>query len=438
MGINEQNRTNDNLGEEQRKLTLRKPSSSINSKLKKPSEFSTKPKLKKPESGHIKSPSSEVHKVQDKKDVIPGLKLIKPSHSNDKNANATQLRHSGTKDAKIILKKSPDPSFDQDLDPPSTVQRKRSLEQTNGHSTQKSSARLNLTNSLEESEESKLSVPGSLQLKKLDNNDSTSSSMDMGAGLRLRKPALTQKAPNPKLKLGDPSGEEKIANEKEQEKDVISTLTFKKPKPDGATNKLTLSSTSSVPAPDPTPPGLEAPTGLDSSSISLSQLSSPQAQQPKNDFNLKHSAISPPLKKVQFSPKRKSGLTKKQKQQVALFGLPSLLIVLGLIYLLLNIFFVSDPSSEDSPNPITRRKPNVSKPTKDTKPPADNQDQGSVQESVKQTKEDEGIAFPKRLIKELQEEYGEDAKNQFLEQWAELSEDERKDYLNEIGVPLEE
>ena len=434
MAVNNTNGTDDNDTGGQKKLTLRKPSSSTNLKLRKPSLSPTKPKLRNPENVQQQS-TSEPDEIQGEKDAVPGLRLIKPSQSNDKNTDrdAIRLRQSGTQNEKVVLKNSPPTSPDQDLDPPSTVQRKRPLEPTSEHCERTSSPKLNLGGSIEEPEVSKLSVPGSLQLKKLEKE--SPSYLDTGTGLRLRKPsASTQKETSPSLKVDASSRGSTNGNENKDEEDVISTLTFKKPKPAGAANKLSLSSSLDHAAPDLTPPGLEAPAGLGASSVSLSQLSPPQAQKTKNDLAHTHSAIAPPLKKVQFSPKKKSGLTKKQKQQITLFGVPSLLILSGLVYLLLSIFFFPDPSSEDPPNSVTRPKPKVSKKsTKRTPPPPENQNQDQGQESASAV-EDEGIAFPEHLIKELEEEYGNEAKQQFLEQWEALSDEERKSYLVEIGA----
>ncbi len=44
------------------------------------------------------------------------------------------------------------------------------------------------------------------------------------------------------------------------------------------------------------------------------------------------------------------------------------------------------------------------------------------------------VKFPKHLLDQLVSEYGDEAKDQFMEEWGKLSNEERKKYLSEIGA----
>ena len=48
--------------------------------------------------------------------------------------------------------------------------------------------------------------------------------------------------------------------------------------------------------------------------------------------------------------------------------------------------------------------------------------------------QDHGIPFPENLLTELEKEMGIEAKEDFLNEWKTLSDDERKSYLMDIGV----
>ena len=444
---------NENSGAEkkpikgQKKMTLKKPSGLSNIQLKKPSDSSGKSKLIPPQKNQLKK-SSEPNSIQSEKDGVPGLRLIKPTHNINNNTDETRVRkkESGIQDENndinsnvsgLSLRKSSAIFTAEERDAPATVQGESPLVADDNTGGRKASLRLSVSGSFEDQPESKLKVPGSLHLKKQGDNES-SSNFDINTGLRLRKPlARAQKETGSGSETTQAVDSQESTHEVEDQEDTTHTLTLKKAKPAGNQAKLSLSATSESVVPDPTPPGLEPPSHLGTSSKSLSKISSLDQPKAKNDLALSHSPITPSLKKVQFSRKRKGGLTKKQKRQLILFGAPGVLIFSVLIYMFLSMFFFNEQTTDDpKPRPSSRKKTKTTDSKKNSKPKPENESQDH--ELATSIDDFGGIKFPEHLLIELEEEYGVEAKERFLEEWQGLSDEERQNYLHEIGALDEE
>ena len=306
--------------------------------------------------------------------------------------------------------------------PPKTVQNKKSPGVTDPESNEEDRPKLRLKDSSEESPESKLSTPGSLHLKNLNENEQVPVS-NTNPGLRLRRPPSSTKD-EPGSEVSQTPTTETMKGDNEIPQDSISNITLKKARNDNTANKLSLAPTAQdVAIPDPTPPGLEAPfESKESTNPSTAEAQTEQARI-KIDLSSDPSIITPPEQKVKFSRKRKSGLTKKQKQQIALVWLPISLIILGLGYLFISKLLITEPSPVDPSSEVEPRtsKPKPAKSTSAPIPEEKKQDQKALDST-----DDKGIEFPSMLLHELEQAHGHRAKEQFIEEWQELSNKERE------------
>ena len=450
MTVDGGNSTNRNEDEKKPKVALKRSSTpSSRGKgtgitLKKPSGAGGNYKLRRPGDQTAGSNAK-----QDEDEAVPGLKLIKPSVAHAKATGGVEPTESkslddGKEENSLNNLESGLRLKTLSSGPPTTIKRKKP-EIRNKPSSGSAAPTLRVKDSPEDAQESKLSTPGSLQLKKLDEKEPESSITNTNTGLRLRRPTQSRATDSDMREI--PESTTDSVSDSENQQDVMHTLTLKKPKGGGGgKNVPSLASGSDAKAPDLTPPGLDAPPdltppGLDAPPDLVDHPSSPDvAETPSEKPRIKidasahqHPAITPPAQTVQFSRKQKKGLTKKQKQQIVLVWVPVVLVILGLSYALLML--LTEPTTTETPTPNVKRsnksKKQISKPDRTSSDaPKESKTDGEPGSSAATN----DLEFPENLLEELEQSYGHETKEQFLEDWKKLSDEEQENYLKDIGV----
>ena len=452
MTVNDDHGNDLGAADGKKKLALNKPAfSSTGGKkagiqLKKPST-TTKYGLRSPNQGQLKG-SLDHNEIQNEDD-IPGLRLIQSVENNedetiqnspDMNATSNSVPHPGvqSQSSGLRLKKSSATSNADLLSPPSTVQRKRP-EMRDTTST-RARPKLQPKDSVEGSQKSKLSTPGSLHLKRVEDNETTNP-LDTNSGLRLRKPSPAKSSKTGSETQSPTSTSHASPTNHGAQEDVMTTLSLKKPKDIGGKNKLGLASASQKTTPDLTPPGLENPANLPNAVLPRADEEKSKTEEVEAKINLlpQQGSITPPAQKVQFARKRKAGLAKKQKQQIIFIWIPAFLLISCLGFMFVSKLLTSEVVQENTISPESeRQKPKPQSSRNNVESSAQ-----SLKEETSDLKTDDssssmGIAFPDHLLQELEDEYGLEAKEQFLKEWLHLSDEDRSIYLQEIEAENDE
>ncbi len=372
--------------------------------------------LKKPDLSNSSSPTP------------PGtLTLKKPELTTPK---------SGGTPGTLSLKKPLEISVEKELNPPADSSIKMPGESSDPPTT--------LTLNVPAKAGSKLAEPGNLDLKKPSQIIDTSDIDDDSGGLRLRK--AVPSTPPKSVNLDETSVNLAIIdtqnNSREKSSHSPTGLQMRKPGESSPESKLanqegekkagsglSLRKTESVATsmPDLTPPGLEpsappAPNQSDEKEKSIE----------KNDLTSGEGKINAPPQEVEeitFAPKKKKSLSTKAKLQL----LPLILIGVGIIALfgifLKNLFATKAKKQEqfhDQEAELQKKKAAL-KLKKAAKKKAKEERRQAALDAL-------NVKFPQHLLDQLVSEYGEDAKDQFMGEWNNLSNEERKKYLREIGA----
>ena len=293
-------------------------------KLKKPTDLGSSKKLRAPGEIKLKKPS-DLKTPQNQDTNGSGLRLKKPDHQ----------------------EKSDVPSVanqDSSLTKPEKNEIENLSTSTSGNVEEDDAASVHLHTPGETATSSKLTTPGSLQLKKPSDapTSNTTESADLDSGIRLRKPSASEPSPTQEAPQEPP--------QKHEMADAPQTLS--QPAPE---NKLELKRSDesiSRPSeinrgPDLTPPGIEPLAEVDASVESGIEAggtvdSSTQIGTPE-DYE------GSPAEEITFARKRTSSLSEKQKKQLLFIGLPVLLVFLflGAMFAKLLLFNI-DPSEKNN------------------------------------------------------------------------------------------